>query len=440
MEMMASGKTSADGALSPYDFTLIELKIVNASGTSIDINFIYSEINIYEDIFNNVINGDILLTDSSDIINRMGIHGNEFISIVFKSPGMKRFEKVFRIYKISEYSLQGTSAAKYKLHFCSEEFLLNQQYFISKSFRETRLSDVVRIIAQNFLKISSNKFSESNIEESTLLLTPEKNPLIVPNLRPLEAINWISSFALSKDLSPGFFFYETADGFKFSSMSSIYSQIPKRKLYYSAKNLVQNESIASQHSKLDELQFRQVFDTLESISSGAFASQLITLDVMNRTVEGEVMSSSIQQYKTLNQYLPYNNARNRIGSSISQASGYIRMFPKFQDNLASQWLLMRASRLALLNNTRLHIDIPGDSSLSVGDIVYVSVPQNAAETNPDNISEDRYMSGNYLITGLRHHLLDTRYHCYAQLCKDSVNVNLNYSPPVNSMWNTVINS
>ena len=118
----------------------------------------------------------------------------------------------------------------------------------------------------------------------------------------------------------------------------------------------------------------------------------------------------------------------------------MRMFPKFQDNLASQWLLVRASRLALLNNTRLHIDIPGDSSLSIGDIVYVSVPKNSGDTDTDNITEDKYMSGKYLITGLRHQLQDNRYYCHAQLCKDSTNLNLNYAPPFNSGWNLVINS
>lgn len=441
MEISASGKSSADGALSPYDYTLIELKIINSLGVNIDIDLIYGEINIYEDLFNNVINGDILLTDSSDLINRIGMHGNEFLTISFKTPSMKKYQKVFRIYKISEYSLRGTSNAKYKLHFCSEEFLLNQQYYISKSFRETRLSDVVRIIARNFLKISQTKLSDLYIEESTVLLNPEKNPLIVPNLRPFEAINWISSFALSKrDSSPGFFFYENADGFQFRSMSDIYSQPSKKTLYYAPKNQDAKESIASQQGKLDEMEFRQVFDTLESISNGAYASELIKLDVMNRIAEGEQMSTLANQFKTLNQFLPYNFAKNRIGASINQASGYVRMFPKFQDNLASQWLLMRAARLALLNNTRLHIDIPGDSSLSIGDIVYVSVPRNSGDTQAQNIAEDKYMSGNYLITGLRHQLQDNRYYCHAQLCKDSINVNLNYAPPFNSAWNVVINS
>ena len=176
------------------------------------------------------------------------------------------------------------------------------------------------------------------------------------------------------------------------------------------------------------------------MSNGAYASELIKIDILNRTTEGEQMAVGPSSYKMLNDYLPYNFAKNRLGNAINQASAYMRMFPKFQDNLASQWLLVRASRLALLNNTRLHIDIPGDSSLSIGDIVYVSVPKNSGDTDTDNITEDKYMSGKYLITGLRHQLQDNRYYCHAQLCKDSTNLNLNYAPPFNSGWNLVINS
>jgi len=441
MVINGSGESSVDGALSPYDFILDELKIINSAGITIGIDYIFTELNIYEDLFNNVMNGDIYITDSSEIITRLNMYGNEFISIVFKTPGNIKFQKVFRIYKISEYGLRGTSSATYKIHFCSEEFLLSQQVFVSRSYKEARLSDIVINIANDYLKIPNKKFQAKNIEASTLLLAPEKNPLIVPNLRPLEAINWISSFALdTSGLSPGFFFYESVNGYNFISLSTIYSQQPKTKLYYSAKNMQSFENIQSQQNKLDEMEFRQVFDALDSISNGAFFSQLIKLDLLNRNVEGEAMSISQSRYKTLNNFLPYNLAKNRMGTSIDQASGYIRMFPAFQEDLMNRWLLMRASRLALLNNTRLHIDIPGNSALSVGDIVYISIPTNDASTEVKNLNEDKYLSGKYLITGLRHQLLNTKYCCYAQLCKDSSSIDFSINPITNTNWSTAINS
>ena len=437
----SSGRTSGEGSFSPYDYVLKELKLINALGTNVDIDFLFREINIYEDLFSNVLSGDMIISDSTNLFNTLNMHGNEFISIAFSSPGMQKYQKIFRIYKVSDYSLRGTSNATFKIHFCSEEFLLNQQYYISKSFKETKLSDVVRIIANGFLKIPKEKLNDASIEETSLLLKTESNPLIVPNLKPFEAINWISSFALSRaDLSPGFYFYENINGFNFKSLTTLCSSPYKKTITYAPKNNDPRESIGLKQDILDEMEYKQVFDVLDNINNGAYASELLKLDVLNRTAEYEQFGVDGATFKMLNKFLPYNLAKNRLGNSLNQASAYVRMFPKFQDNLTSKWLLVRAARLAMLNSTKLHVDLPGDSSMSVGDILNVRVPKPDAQTNEQNIVFDPLMSGNYLITGLRHKILDDKYYCHLQLCKDSVGTNLNYTPPFNSAWNLVINS
>lgn len=437
----SSGRTSGEGSFSPYDYILKELKLINALGTNVDIDFLFREINIYEDLFSNVLSGDVIVSDSTNLFNTLSIHGNEFISIAFSTPGMKKYQKVFRIYKVSDYSLRGTSNATFKIHFCSEEFLLNQQYYISKSFKETKLSDIVKTIATKFLKIPKEKLNESSVEETSILLNVENNPLIIPNLKPFEAINWISSFALSRaDLSPGFYFYENIDGFNFRSLTSLYSNAPKKTITYAPKNNDPRQSVGLKHDTLDEMEYKQVFDVLDNINNGAYASELLKLDVLNRTAEYEQFGVTGSSFKMLNDHLPYNLAKNRLGNSLNQASAYVKMFPKFQENLMSKWLLARAARLSLLNSTKLHVDLPGDSSLSIGDVLTVRIPKPDSQTNDKNITFDPLMSGNYLITGLRHKLLDDKYSCHVQLCKDSTVMNLNYTPPFNSGWNLVINS
>ena len=424
-----------------YDYFLQELKIVNALGASIDIDNVFEEINIYEDIFSNVLNGDITIKDSANIINRMQMHGNEFLSISFKTPSLNKYEKTFRIYKITNLSMRQTSNASYKLHFCSEEFFINQQYMISKSFKEKKLSDVVTTIARNFLRISEKKLPANEIEESTLLTSIDDSPLIIPNMRPLEAINWVSSFALSKfDLSPGFFFYETTNGFTFRSFSNLLSGQIKRTIYYAPKNENPSESLASKHDKLDQFEVKQMFDMLEGINSGAYGSRIKKIDFLNRKVENEKFVLNNNTFTTLNQNIPFNLAKNRFNDPVNGSSSYERFFPKFQGDLVGRWLLVRASRIALLTATKMHIDIPGDSMLSVGDIVKLNIPENDAKVDIQNIKLDSMLSGRYLITGLRHQLLGDKYFAHAQLCKDSVIFNLNYAPPYNSTWNLVINS
>lgn len=440
-DINANDRKPGDSAYTPYDYSLNELKLINALGANIDIDFIFRELNIYEDLFSNVLTGDITISDSTDIFNRLNIHGNEFISISFNSPGMRKYQKMFRVYRVSDYSLRGTSNASFKLHFCSEEFLLNQQYYISRSFKENKLSDVIKAIARNVLKISNEKFSDANIEETSILLNSENNPLIIPNLKPLEAINWISSFSLSRsDLSSGFYFYENVNGFHFKSLDNLCTSQVKKSLIYTIKNSDIRESSNYKRDILDEMEHKQVFNILDTANNGGYASELLRLDLLNRTIDYEKLSVNSKTFKMLNEFLPYNLAQNRLGNSLNQVSSYTRMFPKFQDNLTGKWLLIRAARLAMLNNSKLHIDVPGDSSLSVGNVVNITIPRINSQTTAEKVAYDPLISGKYLITGLRHHFAETKYYCHAQLCKDSTLVNLNFNPPFNSGWKLATNS
>ena len=56
-------------------------------------------------------------------------------------------------------------------------------------------------------------------------------------------------------------------------------------------------------------------------------------------------------------------------------------------------------------NTIVEVTIPGDSELDAGDIIYLSIPS-AATTKDQDGDEDKYLSGKYLITKLRHKMLD----------------------------------
>lgn len=436
----ASGKVGS-GVISEYDVEIKELKIINGFGDFIDIDLIYDEINIYEDIFGNVIHGDMLISDSQNIIARLQLHGNEFLSIYFKSPSLEDYKKVFRIYKAADYSLRsGTSNVQYKLHFCSEEFFISQQYFVSKSFKEQRLSDVVRIIARDYLKISAAKLPNEAIELSAKLTTPEKNPLIIPNLRPFEAINWIASFALSNfDSSPGFFFYEDRFGFNFKSFDTLYTQNKTKQLILSPKNTSDNSPLLK-HNQIDNMEFKHVFNVLDNMSQGAYHSNITKLDYLNRDVENSEYRVTNQKLRTLNGYYPFNLSPNRFGDPIDRASTYYRMFPKFQGDLVSNWLLVRAARLSLLNSMKVRIDLPGDSGLTIGQLVVLDIPDNAAKTDGKTIQSDKMMSGVYLVTGLRHRIIRNKYTCHAELCKDSVGFDFTRLPPKNSLWDSVTNS
>ena len=82
-----------------------------------------------------------------------------------------------------EHQIQ--SALTYRLHFCSPELLTNERVRVSRTLQGT-YSDMVKDILKNDLKTTKN----IEIEE-----TEDLKHIVVPNMRPFDAIGQIVSSA-----------------------------------------------------------------------------------------------------------------------------------------------------------------------------------------------------------------------------------------------------
>ena len=103
------------------------------------------------------------------------------------------------------------------LHFASAEMLRNQRVRVSKAYDGA------------YDKAVADIFKSSNILNSKKPLFLERTRLnqkiVVPNLRPFDAINMFCSRSLSTiSNSASFFFYETTQGFHFRSLDSMFTR------------------------------------------------------------------------------------------------------------------------------------------------------------------------------------------------------------------------
>jgi len=81
-----------------------QLKLVSSNNEVVDLTEFLVELNIYEDIFSSHLYGDVLLTDSRNLIDDLNIHGEEFINVKLRTPSFDdkdTIEKTFRVFKIS---------------------------------------------------------------------------------------------------------------------------------------------------------------------------------------------------------------------------------------------------------------------------------------------------------------------------------------------------
>jgi len=169
-------------------FKINELVVMTKAGP-IDISSIYEEINIFDSVFMPVMSGHIMVRDAVGLSGSLIFDGSETLLIdISKSeqdPDIANFKKSFRIYKQSDRINSGLNSEFFVLHFCSDEMIYSNQQRINQSYEGT-YSKVVEKILTDYLKIPENQ--SGGFFESTSGI----RKIVIPNLKPIEAIEWVT--------------------------------------------------------------------------------------------------------------------------------------------------------------------------------------------------------------------------------------------------------
>ena len=410
----------------PQDFALESCVIITALGQPTDFSKMVVEINYFEDIYNSTITGNLILNDSSGFLNMLGFSGNEYLLLSFGKPGLdtRKISKTFRIYSVSNRGMVKDQNENYILNFCSEETVLSEQYKISKSYRNKKISEIIKDILFNQLSVKTGKFEDSNIEE-----TRGTRDIIIPNLKPFEAISWLSTQAISnssKTEGSPYLFFENYNGFNFKSLQSLYTGKSYKTYRYEPKNttLPDDARVQDMEAELTNvLAFENLsnFDTINSINTGGFANRLYAIDPIRQSYSVNDFDYWDYSLKTegLNTFPVITNAKNRKGDTANTAynsvvkvattntgqatyNSYIKSkSPDIKDTFVEQRIPYRTAQLSHINTVRFKISVPGDPLLTVGMVIEFLVPELRTMEDGGRIW-DIYYSGNFIITAVRH--------------------------------------
>jgi hypothetical protein len=400
-------------------FDIVSISIVSPAIGTVelkDIKFLVEDFSIYESIYNTTISGHLLVKDATNQLSRLCLSGTEFLYINFiKTETSIPYEKTFRIYKISDVTLKNNlSTITYRIDFCSEEFLLDHQIRISKSYKGFYNSDVAADILGNYLGVSPERIT---IEKT---LVPHDD-FIVPNMKPFEAMNMLCAFSFNNNITSAFLCYESVSGFKFVSLETLFNQNDARTIYLRPQNVVGEEESLAAGNYISDFNISQLFNVLQTLSTGGYSSSMIKMDLLQQKYEvtpsDPVITTPIP---LLNQFLPMNDAKNRFNSTLIDGSAYQRYFLNVKGGLIDKILLQRAHQLSLLNHYKMHVTIAGDTSYEAGQVINVDFPFLQPINEVEETQVDPYKAGRFLVTAVRHRIVNNKYICYLELCKDSV--------------------
>lgn len=446
------------------DYNLKTLNLITPLGDGV-VNLMpfILELNLFEDIYSSTISGEVVVSDAMGLISSFLLNGTEFIQVELQKTQASTtgISRNYRVYKISKrVASDSGNYENYVLNFCSEEFLLSEQYRISKSFPRSKISDIISNILTNYVKIGTGKTKSINVEQTIGVYD-----FVLPNKKIFETINWLSTYARPATNNPGsdMLFFENSLGYNFNSLQTLYKTPVYQTYKYDPLNLpntnpnTQGVNLQQQSTNAMDFEVLNLFDALDAVSSGSFANQLITFDPLTRKANTTYFNydTYFNKAKTLNKAAVTNNYQNRLKQPLYDpitknipglSLGSLRMMSSNSEEKKNKYIANnpdsvandifietyipnRVSQLALANYTRIKITVPGDPNLVAGRVVTF----NAYSVDPTTYSEgktsanrplDPTYSGNYLITAIRHIVKTTTYITVMELAKDSSSTGL----------------
>lgn len=410
--------------------------ITKGSPQPIDITSLYEELNIFDSLFLPVISGNILITDSLGLSDKLAFDGSEVLAINIEKSSdeeIASFKKSFRIYKQTDRRNINQTSERYILNFVSDEFFFSDQQRVTQSY-ETSYSSVVDKILTNYLKVE---------QANRGLLEPTSGikKIVIPNLKPLDAIDWCAKRSTDSKNSPNYLFFRNNLGFNFASLSTLLKKESILSINFQPKNLSFKDAL-SEISSARSFEILVQNDIIDKTRSGVNAGTFIGFDPITRTFGekqisfGDVYDSMDHGNKTPNVTEIFNkdntsslttNDSRKVLSIFGQTrknSNYIKSRDPHSISKVENQEKFAFQRRAILKNLmakRMKIVMPGNFQLTSGFNVDFVSPGFGLKGKGDE-SNDESISGKHLIIATRHIITNNKHETVIEVATDSSNV------------------
>lgn len=397
------------------------------------------EVNIYQSIFSPVLKGSITLSDPVDLLTNYPITGEETVTVYFRQNGsdpgsIDQFKVEFVISSISDVLVDSTNRmSSYTIDLISSEAFVNAKTRISRCYVDN-IENMIQDIVSNTLKSTKdfNVFSNSKINRN----------LIIPNIPPFAAIEWLTKYCVSADDKKyyTFLFYETLASGGISSDETYYKpgftykalQRPSWRgllddqakdsarlnpYFYIADRAMLNSrdyyaSLVQKGFSEDRIilnfKYNKRYTTLEKILGGYFNNEYVEVSMQQKDHRISKFNIRDDAYSPLDPS-PLNTAKY-IDDVVSndtrnEKSARTKYIINNYDDLSQPSLRNRFGRSAssslAYSQTDISLVVYTDLKHRPGDLIYVNFPEfhgfNQALENP-------YLSGYYIISEIKNNI------------------------------------
>jgi hypothetical protein len=417
---------TADSNFRPSDVTIEEISIssFNKEKSYTLINYA-NQIDIFESIYSPVIFAELQIQDSDGLYSRFPLIGQEFIDISFSTPGSEptKYKFMTRGAPVNMQLNNNLKSATYTLKLVSVDALFN----LTASSLNNKGEFVPKVVKDNVTGIVKDILKEDLKVKVPIHVSNTKGVFqfairygVSTDTGPHNPFKWIDYLRKGYARSAK---YES-DAFNFFLNKHGYFFITKEQLVENGvKALAKNESDkrfffdTTRNEDNRNVRMRDILaynhrnnisDTIDYISSGGFSGLASSLDTLTFGVKTSIYGDNIGADKFQK---TDENAGNQFTSDFSRMFGKtipISRLVSTRGDLAEtnyiEKLVKSQALSAKMELNKLEIEVYGDSELAAGDVIEVTLPSAMSAT--EESQEMRLYSGNYLVSYLRHMILN----------------------------------
>lgn len=393
-----------------YENFTIDRVVISQGNQGYEISDSFLSMIITEDLTGGLIKGKLLMNNTIDFIDSyLNPDGTERLQISFcskdtRSQRHKTFVKLFRIVSYDVLEDANTfSRSIITFNFESIGAINNEFIRVSKSYKGVG----THFIVKDMLSILGYTDDEMNIEQ-----TLYNKDIIIPNITPLSAIAKLVNSVVSGDTTnkgdSNFYFYENRDKINFVSGSSLTTKDAVKRLIYDST--VDEKFI----DRVIKFQRHLGYDLRKQVRSGALGISIMSNSLIDKSYRIERISDD----KIKSIFKPMNGDNwhsDEVDSGIDACylfSPEDHMYKFINIGANGNSIAINKINRSNLNAKSAFIRIAGNTNLTVGDVIDISVPSQSGKTNTRD-------SGKWLIKQINHVINRESYIMDMEIISDS---------------------
>lgn len=427
--------------VTPGNVKITDAVIINAEGRGCNIKDLIHSIDIFEDITNAFISGNVLVGDSIALSEVLPLQGEETIILELETPGFTQegskesdlnYKRVFtaHLYKMEMRENAALKHVLYQISFMSLDAVRDMNVKISKTFRG-RVSDIAQQILEKPEYLGTNK---------DLMIEPSSNDTaFTANFwSPSRCLMFAAERALSELNNPNYLFFENSDGFVFSSLDALYNYPPVTEIVRDQRprpvNADESNDIEQEWRKILDISVTDQYNYIHRATSGMYGSTIYSWDSETKKLN----------YKTVDGWRDYGDSRVRLNADLPvtpnrttdtgeevavpflpEACMFTEVSSLNNYNGSPTHAIETSQRRATLLNqaqfNKISVQVFGRFDYTVGRTIDVVIYADREMLEGDDPSDayDKILSGRYLITAVNHSITRTAHYTNMELCKDS---------------------